>query len=120
MELQRDANGNYRGRQPWRDDRKFDPCPPVRWLSPLVLARSAIRSALSETFGDYADRREMYAATTRAPSPFDHRAGALPEHGDFWFDFVADIGDGFDATYTIAEQLACDRLVPGAEPGVGG
>ena len=34
--------------------------------------------------------------------------------GDFWFDFVADTGDGFDATYTIARYSpgrteSCER-----------
>ena len=28
----------------------------------------------------------------------------------FWFDFVADVGDGFDSTYTIAWLLAQERL----------
>jgi hypothetical protein len=28
------------------------------------------------------------------------------EDGEMWFDYVADLGDGFDATYAIAWLLA--------------
>ena len=28
----------------------------------------------------------------------------------FWFDYVADIGDGFSATYAIAERLALSHI----------
>ena len=33
--------------------------------------------------------------------------------GSFWFDYVADLGDGFSATYAIAERLAPSMLSPG-------
>ena len=33
-----------------------------------------------------------------------------PEADELWLDFVADLGDGFDATYTIAWLLAHDKL----------
>src|SRR4029079_2192683 len=37
-----------------------------------------------------------------------------PKHTDeYWFDFVADIGDGFTATYAIAERLAQPELTFG-------
>ena len=32
------------------------------------------------------------------------------DDGELWFDFVADIGDGFDATYSIAYLLGQDQL----------
>ena len=32
------------------------------------------------------------------------------DHSELWFDFVADIGDGFDATYTIAYLLGQEHL----------
>ena len=34
----------------------------VRWFDPLQLIQTGIRKAISETFGDYADKRELQAA----------------------------------------------------------
>jgi hypothetical protein len=72
--------------------------PPVRWLGPVLLAASGARVALAEQFGAYLDKRELQY-------PFEKR---LHDHGnadEFWFDFVADTGDGFDATYSVAYLL---------------
>lgn len=84
----------------------------VRWLHPPQLARTAARAVLSGIFGSYADKREMQAALSReAPIVHDY-AG----EGDIWIDYVADLGDGFDSTYTIAWLLSRDGLdahVPG-------
>jgi hypothetical protein len=76
--------------------------PAVRWLAPRVLAGSGIKSVLAGIFGSYADKRELQ--------------GGLParvhRHDDeeLWFDFVADLGDGFDATFSVASLLAAPRL----------
>ncbi|WFU20508.1 metallophosphoesterase [Bradyrhizobium sp. CB3481] len=64
-------------------------------------------------FGQYADRRLIVAALdTQAPEEHLKRAtapvGTLNPNrdGPVWFDFVADLGDGFDSTFAVACVLA--------------
>jgi hypothetical protein len=82
----------------------------VPWLGPVQLAGTALRVVLSQWFGAYLDKREMQNAL---PSRvYDEGAGAA----EVWFDYVADLGDGFDATYSIAYLLAQPQLtVDGVE-----
>jgi hypothetical protein len=97
----------------------------TRWFEPGLLVKLAWRVAVSELFGQYADGRLMVAALDAASaSDFYARARAhLPdgddaaffpdEDGALWIDYVADLGDGFDATYAIASILARETLVVG-------
>ena len=39
-----------------------------------------------------------------------HKCVACDETGAFWIDYIADVGDGFEATYTMAYLLAQDSL----------
>ncbi|HEX6578519.1 MAG TPA: hypothetical protein VF082_09125 [Jiangellaceae bacterium] len=71
----------------------------VPWLNPGLLLATGIRTVLSDLFGAYLDKREMQAVL--GGDRFDH-AGA----SELWLDYTADVGDGFDATYTIASLLA--------------
>ena len=57
-------------------------------------------------FGSYSDKREIQAAL--APTAEPHREHADDE--ELWFDYVADLGDGFEATYTVAHFLARPAL----------
>lgn len=82
----------------------FTKATPVHWLSPLMLINTAAQVVLSNVFGEYLDKREMQAAL---PSNVFREPGSGDE---LWFDFVADVGDGFDPTYTIAYLLAQERL----------
>jgi hypothetical protein len=86
-------------------DLGFVPQDQVRWLSPVELTRTAVVSGLGALFADYTDRRE-----TQAGLP----AGALSlpadASGGVWWDFMADTGDGFDATYTVVSLLAAPAL----------
>lgn len=88
----------------------FSPQPPVAWLSPSQLAGTAVRVVLSTQFGAYLDKRELQNAL---PSTvFAEHA----EADELWLDYVADLGDGFDSTYSIAWLLAQPELtVDGAE-----
>jgi hypothetical protein len=98
--------------QQHEDELGFRPEEPVRWLSPSELWKAAVKVALSSVFASYADKRESQAAL---PVPRPVPAGRLTANGDLWLDFVADLGDGFDATYTVACLLAqaeLDPLVP--------
>jgi len=79
----------------------------VRWLSPSALLRTGVMATLAHTFGQYADRREMQQGQLFEQSYFQHSGD-----GDFWFDYVSDIGDGFNATYSVASLLAGDVALP--------
>src|SRR4051812_13271492 len=107
------------------------------WFNPVLLGRLLWRVVLSDLFGQYADRRLIVAAldTVRSEEPpqADHPArpnefvrrarqfmpGEPNEYtctltpdaeGAVWVDFVADLGDGFDATYAVACLLAQETL----------
>ena len=77
----------------------FTPQKAVPWLNPGLLLATGIRTVFSDLFGAYLDKREMQAVL--GVDRFDH-AGA----SELWLDYTADVGDGFDATYTIASLLA--------------
>ena len=85
----------------------FVPQDAVRWLAPSEL-KTMGSSILSEIFGNYADKRELQkvfeSAIIEVPST------PLAPGEDFWFDYTADIGDGFDATFTVAALMAKERL----------
>ncbi|MFF9838523.1 hypothetical protein ACH414_01160 [Streptomyces sp. NPDC020422] len=97
------------------DELGFTPQEPVRWLAPRELARTAVKVVLAAVFAGYADKREFQgvldAELLEAPPG---AAGA----GGLWFDFVADVGDGFDATASVAWALAQAEL-PVAPAGAG-
>jgi hypothetical protein len=80
----------------------------VSWTSPSQLIGTGAMSLVSGMFGSFADRRETLSALG-GPPVFDHSAD-LDEHGEFWFDFMADTGDGFDSTFTVASALAAPSL----------
>ena len=88
----------------------------VRWFDPPQLAATAIRVAISTVFGEFADRREaMSMAREIDPDAIDpaYRYAAAEDGtaaGDFWFDFVADTGDGWNPTFAIARLLATPAL----------
>src|SRR5206468_11498340 len=77
----------------------FTPRRPVPWLSPVLLAGTAVRVVLSELFGAYLDKRELQNALPA--KVFDERApgadGRPDEHAELWVDYVADLGDGLNA-----------------------
>src|SRR6266540_3237761 len=75
----------------------------VRWLSPGVLVGTGIRALLASIFGSYADKRELQAVLP--PKVHDHAQGE-----ELWLDFTADVGDGFDPTYSIASLLAAPGI----------
>jgi hypothetical protein len=74
----------------------FRPEDSVRWLSPGELWRTAIKVVLSSVFASYADKREVQEALEATP------LAVRSPNGELWLDFVADLGDGFDATRTVA------------------
>ncbi|WP_438755063.1 metallophosphoesterase family protein [Pararhizobium sp. O133] len=87
----------------------------VGWYNPTMLISTAIRVAISTVFGEFADRREaMAAARPISPKEIDETyVYGHKEDGDFWFDFMADTGDGWNSTYAIARLLAAPSLTCG-------
>jgi hypothetical protein len=96
----------------------------VGWYEPRLLARVGMRTIISSVFGQYADQRLIQAATDVAPvetiinrynysdirAEDPDRRVTLGENGSFWIDYIADIGDGFEPTYTTAYMLAQPHL----------
>ena len=108
---------------------------PTRWLEPKLLVLIAVQVALSTKFAEFFDRRDAQRAPSGDDTP---RRGPRPRPGpgsagrrrsagrwsltegargfdftgadELWLDYVADSGDGFDATTTIASVVARDLL----------
>jgi hypothetical protein len=93
---------------------RFKPRGMVDWLAPLQLVSTGIQVLLSSIFGAYSDKREMQAALVRAPEP----DGDYSDRQEIWFDYIADLGDGFHPTYALAWLLAKDNLRPGLSTGM--
>jgi len=86
----------------------FTPQDQVRWLAPVELWRAAVKVALASVFADYSDKREIQAGL---PAGEPLRVPLLqPDADELWFDFMADTGDGFDPTFTLASLLAREKL----------
>jgi hypothetical protein len=83
---------------------------PVRWLSPKELLRTGARAAVAGVFGAYADKRELQQGPLFEQEVFRHGRDGQ----DLWLDYVSDLGDGFDATYSVASLLATDLRPVGA------
>ena len=77
--------------------------PMVRWLDPHQLLDTAVRVLVSGVFSSYADSRELQALTA---AELQDRSDA-PE---IWLDYVSDLGDGWNSTYTVARLLATEEL----------
>ncbi len=94
----------------------FTPQPMVAWFRPLELVRAGIKALLSALFGAYADYREMQAALrdqrvvdyTREPVAQEQPVAqdTSQPRAEMWIDYIADVGDGFSPTYTMARLLA--------------
>lgn len=90
----------------------------AHWFSPSLLLALLNNVILSSIFGSYADRRLTIAALdTVSVDEHMKRATAFKTKlasergGVVWFDFVADLGDGFDSTYAMATLLGRKELI---------
>lgn len=96
----------------------------VRWYHPALLARVFIRTVVSSVFGQYADQRLVQAASdpgsvgdiiarydySNPKAASDHQRINVATDGSYWIDYLADTGDGFESTYTMAYLTALDSL----------
>jgi hypothetical protein len=78
----------------------------VGWYDPRVLAHSAYQVAIANIFGRHSDTRLIEALASQPQNEFDYSQTS----GDFWFDYAADIGDGWNSTYAIADAIATPLL----------
>jgi len=89
-------------------DENFPRQPMVEWFTPSQLFDTGIKALLSQVFGAYADKREMQAALqyNNEKLYFDYSENKE----EFWLDYIADLGDGWDSTYAMAKFLAQEQL----------
>lgn len=81
----------------------------VKWYDPRQLSATGIKSVLSALFGNFSDKREIQAAlelSHNGEKPYYDYS----ENKELWVDYVADLGDGFDSTHTVAWLLAQEQL----------
>jgi hypothetical protein len=82
----------------------------VGWYDPRVLVHAAYQVAIANIFGRHSDTRLIEALASQPQNEFDYSAGGGDASGDFWFDYTADIGDGWNSTYAIADAIAHPTL----------
>ena len=77
-----------------------------------------MRAAISGTIGKQADRRllDALAAPDVNPSDFSVDSTGRPRE-ELWFDYVSDLGDGWDSTYAVAQLVARPKLTVRDETG---
>ena len=84
----------------------------VNWLGPLQLLRTGLRTAVATTMGGFADPREVQAALK--PADRNPPIEVAPDSdGAVWVDYLADTGDGWDATYSMAQCVSQGACVDG-------
>ena len=77
---------------------------PVAWYAPPVLLQAGEELVQSQSFQRNLDRRESFAAVLTPIDLSARTAGAL------WIDFLADTGDGGNATFAVAQAALAAQL----------
>ena len=68
----------------------------VGWYDPRQLARTGWEVIVSAMFGKHADKRVIQAiADNGSPKKRLYHEIVEDGSGEFWFDYVSDVGDGF-------------------------
>jgi hypothetical protein len=80
----------------------------TRWYGPLAAIRTGLSTLISTTLGRHLDARrlEAFASPSYAPTDLSGDVG----DGEFWIDYAADAGDGWNPTYAVASLLARPTL----------
>ena len=84
--------------------------PMVQWFSPLELIQTGIRTLVAGVFGTYADRRDIQAALHLGRANPDQVDADYSQREELWIDYLADTGDGWNSTYSMAYLLAQPQL----------
>jgi hypothetical protein len=89
----------------------------VRWYDPALLLSTGVDVFISTALGQRADYRTL-VGFGRPQGVFDYRRAGGEPRRELWFDYLADTGDGWDATHAMAclvsePSLECgDRRLP--------
>lgn len=83
---------------------QFEQKPMVGWYDVKQLMSTAVKTVVSSVFGSYSDKREIQAFAQQQ-SYFD-----FSEKDELWIDYISDLGDGFNSTYTMAHLMAMDEI----------
>ena len=75
----------------------------VGWYDVKQLMSTALKTVVSMVFGNYADKRELQAFAKQ--EVFD-----CSDSTEMWIDYISDLGDGFNPTYTLAKLMSQDQL----------
>lgn len=93
------------------------------WYDPGQLLRTGWQVLVSTLFGQNADPRLMEALAARDRDFYDFYDFSKDGNGrtreEIWIDYAADVGDGFDSTYTVAYYLSRAQLPVKAPGGQG-
>lgn len=87
------------------DSLGFHRRPMVDWYHPGQLAVTGLRTLISGIFGTYADRRELQSALDPSMSYENYES-----QDELRIDYTADLGDGWNSTYSVASLLAWKDL----------
>lgn len=82
----------------------------VGWYNPCQLIRTGIQVALSTALGSRADSRVILSLMSNALDDQGEPWFDYTDRQEIWIDYVADLGDGWNPTYTIAYLLAQPEL----------
>ncbi|MGE3510319.1 MAG: metallophosphoesterase [Vicinamibacterales bacterium] len=85
----------------------------VGWFDPGPLISTALDVVVSTMFGRHSDYRLLEAlATSHQEDDFDYTRDENGEpRPDIWVDYVADTGDGWNSTYSVAYWITRPSLV---------
>ena len=78
----------------------------VHWYQPWLLIQIGVRALVATVIGQIADNRELQAVDYRKQD----NLWDYSDSEDLWLDFVADIGDGWEASHAVACALAKDSI----------
>lgn len=84
----------------------FEPQAMVGWYHIPQLAATGMRSMVSALFGAFADKREIMRLLSEG-KPEVH---SYTNDDEIWIDYLSDLGDGFDSTFTMAHLISRDTL----------
>ena len=81
---------------------RWRPAPMTGWFDPGVMSQTAVMLLTANIFGRHSDTRLIEALGSQPQGAFDYSG----QDGDFWVDYVADLGDGWNPTYAVASAMA--------------
>ena len=98
--------------------------PAAGWFNVHLLIATGIQALITKIIGSRTAKREILAALdikseSRSSDVFEHgyfdaeKQAKLKKNEPIWIDYVADIGDGFDATFSVAWLMGRDYIYVG-------